>query len=72
MNKLVSIEDLVKLYYESNDFDMLRDTTKSDYKYFLSVVCNSIGQQNTTGSHLRKLSGCMRTGLSVVSASLIM
>ena len=54
MSKLVSIDDLVKLYYESNDFDMLRDTTKSDYRYFLSVVCNSIGQQKYHGFTSKK------------------
>ena len=37
-NKIVSIDDLIKLYYNSNDYDMLRDTTKSDYKYLIGVV----------------------------------
>jgi integrase len=35
-----TFNDLVDYYYMSNDFNMLRDTTKVDYKYFLGVVCD--------------------------------
>ena len=38
-----TVKDLIELYYMSNDFNMLRDTTKVDYKYFLSIVCDKIG-----------------------------
>ena len=38
-----TFNDLVEYYYMSNDFNMLRDTTKVDYKYFLSIVCDKIG-----------------------------
>jgi len=54
MNKMVSINDLVQLYYKSNDFDMLRDTTKNDYKYFLGVVSASVGNEKFTGFTSRK------------------
>ena len=54
MNKMVSINDLVQLYYRSNDFDMLRDTTKNDYKYFLGVVSASVGNEKFTGFTSRK------------------
>jgi len=43
VDKHSSVKDLVNLYYLSNDFNMLRDTTKVDYRYFLSVLCNSMG-----------------------------
>jgi integrase len=39
------LEDLVNVYYLSNDFNMLREETKADYKYFLSVLCASIGNK---------------------------
>ena len=32
------VTDLINFYYQSNDFNMLRDTTKVDYRYFLTVV----------------------------------
>ena len=54
MSKMVSINDLVQLYYRSNDFDMLRDTTKNDYKYFLGVVSASVGNEKFTGFTSRK------------------
>ena len=38
-----TVKDLIEIYYKSNDFSMLRDTTKVDYKYFLSIVCDKIG-----------------------------
>ena len=51
---MVSINDLVQLYYRSNDFDMLRDTTKNDYKYFLGVVSATVGNEKFTGFTSRK------------------
>ena len=30
-----TVEDLVLTYYSSNDFSMLRDKSKKDYKYCL-------------------------------------
>ena len=38
-----TVKDLIELYYMSNDFNMLRDTTKVDYIYFLNVMCDKIG-----------------------------
>ncbi len=35
-----TFKDLVDYYYLSNDYSMLRDKTKVDYKYFLDVVCD--------------------------------
>ena len=37
------VTDLINYYYQSNDFNMLRDTTKVDYRYFLTVVHQTIG-----------------------------
>ncbi len=54
MSKMVSINDLVQLYYRSNDFDMLRDTTKNDYRYFLGVVSATVGNEKFTGFTSRK------------------
>jgi len=34
---------LINFYYLSNDFSMLRDSTKVDYRYFLTVVHKTIG-----------------------------
>jgi len=40
-----TVEDLVQKYYSSNDFSMLRDRSKKDYKYFLSILVNDFGEQ---------------------------
>ena len=37
------VTDLINFYYLSNDFKMLRDSTKVDYRYFLTVVHQTIG-----------------------------
>ena len=37
------VTDLINYYYQSNDFNMLRDTTKVDYRYFLTVLHQSMG-----------------------------
>ena len=37
------VTDLINFYYQSNDFNMLRDTTKVDNRYFLTVVHQTIG-----------------------------
>tara|TARA_R110000822_G_scaffold264810_1_gene388848 strand:- start:2399 stop:3526 length:1128 start_codon:yes stop_codon:yes gene_type:complete len=37
------LKDLIEYYYKSNDFNMLRDTTKQDYKYCLDVLSRAIG-----------------------------
>jgi integrase len=37
------VTDLINFYYLSNDFSMLRDSTKVDYRYFLTVVHKTIG-----------------------------
>jgi integrase len=39
------VSDLIDYYYESNDFNMLRDSTKVDYKYFLSVLHQTMGKR---------------------------
>ena len=38
-----TVQQLVDKYYTSNDYSMLRDRTKQDYKYFLSVMCQEFG-----------------------------
>ena len=45
ITKNSKVSDLVKVYYLSNDFNMLRETTKVDYRYFLTVMCNSMGNR---------------------------
>jgi len=45
VTKSSKVSDLVKLYYLSNDFNMLRETTKVDYRYFLTVLCGSMGNK---------------------------
>ena len=37
------VTDLINFYYQSNDFNMLRDTTKVDYRYFLTILHQTIG-----------------------------
>ena len=38
-----TVKHLVDKYYNSNDFKMLRDRTKKDYQYFLSVMLDDFG-----------------------------
>ncbi len=38
-----TVEDLVLTYYSSNDFSMLRDKSKKDYKYFLNILVGEFG-----------------------------
>ena len=38
-----TVEDLVLTYYSSNDYNMLRDKSKADYKYFLNVLVGEFG-----------------------------
>ena len=37
------VTDLINYYYQSNDFNMLRDTTKVDYRYFLTILHQTLG-----------------------------
>ena len=37
------VTDLINFYYLSNDFKMLRDSTKVDYRYFLTILHQTIG-----------------------------
>ena len=41
-----TVQQLVDKYYNSNDFKMLRDRTKKDYQYFLSVMLDDFGSVN--------------------------
>jgi len=38
-----TVSDLVQKYYSSNDFSMLRDRSKKDYKYFLGILTEEFG-----------------------------
>lgn len=38
-----TVSDLVQMYYSSNDFSMLRDRSKKDYRYFLSILIDDFG-----------------------------
>ena len=37
------VTDLINYYYMSNDFNALRHTTKVDYRYFLTVLHQTMG-----------------------------
>ena len=39
------VTDLINFYYQSNDFNMLRDSTKVDYRYFLTVLHQTMGHR---------------------------
>ena len=41
-----TVQQLVDKYYTSNDFNMLRDRTKKDYQYFLSIMLDDFGSVN--------------------------
>lgn len=45
LGKTSSLAMLVDAYYQSNDFNMLREETKRDYKYKLSVLLDSLGHK---------------------------
>lgn len=45
LNGSSTVRDLCDAYYQSNDFNMLRDSTKVDYKYFLAVLCEEMGDK---------------------------
>jgi integrase len=40
-----TVKQLIDYYYQSNDFKMLRETSKEDYIYFLSVANMSLGNK---------------------------
>lgn len=45
LNGSSTVSDLVDFYYQSNDYSMLRDTTKVDYRYCLSELCAALGDK---------------------------
>jgi hypothetical protein len=45
LNNSSTVSDLVEYYYQSNDFNMLRETTKVDYRYCLSELCDKLGNR---------------------------
>lgn len=38
-----TVEDLVLTYYSSNDFNMLRERSQKDYRYFLGILVSEFG-----------------------------
>ena len=40
-----TLSDLIDSYYSSNDFNMLRENTKQDYKYFLDILRATSGSK---------------------------
>ena len=42
------VNDLIAFYYSSNDFSVLRDSTKQDYRYCLDVLSQAIGGRKYT------------------------
>lgn len=45
LEKTATVQQLVNHFLQSKDFEMLRDKTKQDYRYFLSILCDSLGKQ---------------------------
>jgi integrase len=43
-----TVEELVNTYYSSNNFNMLRERSQKDYKYFLSVLVDEFGDCDYT------------------------
>jgi len=43
-----TVEELVNTYYSSNNFNMLRERSQKDYKYFLSVLVAEFGDCDYT------------------------
>jgi integrase len=43
-----TVDTLVDYYYQSNDFSMLRDTTKQDYRYCLDILSQTMGSRKYT------------------------
>ena len=43
LRKSHTIEDLVQVYYKSNDFMMLKKETQTDYRYFLATLTSDVG-----------------------------
>ena len=41
----MQLKKLITTYYSSNDFNMLRDKSKQDYKYFLNILSKEFGSQ---------------------------
>ena len=41
-----TLSDLIDSYFLSNDFNMLRDSSKHDYKYFLEVLRGLLAQKS--------------------------
>ena len=60
------VTDLINFYYSSNDFNMLRESTKIDYRYFLTILHQTMGCRSTRMSHLRLPRQRMRNGCHVV------
>jgi integrase len=42
----MQLKKLITTYYSSNDFNMLRDKSKQDYKYLLNVLMQDVGSQD--------------------------
>ena len=43
-----TVDDLIAFYYSSNDFSVLRDTTKQDYRYCLDILSQAMGGRKYT------------------------
>ena len=41
-----TVDDLIQKYLVSNDFNMLRDKSKKDYRYFLGIMLDDFGSVN--------------------------
>ena len=45
LNSSAKLSQLIYLYKQSNDYNMLREETKKDYTYFLKVLVDSLGDR---------------------------
>ena len=56
VTRSTTLRELCNVYLLSNDFNVLRDSTKADYIYFLNILCHNLGDKkwHTVSSRLAK------------------
>ena len=64
-----TLSDLIDSYYLSNDFNMLRDSSKVDYKYFLEILRQTSGSKKfmsvTTRDAKNAYEGWVKRGVTL-------
>jgi len=66
-----TLSDLIDSYYLSNDFSMLRDSSKVDYKYFLEILRQTSGSKKfmsvTTRDAKNAYEGWVKRGVTLAN-----